>query len=150
MSHITTVDVRRYAADRQKDGAANGTINRELAALRRMFCLAIQAGTLMHGPHIGLLQENNIRRGFFEREQFDAVRAHLPADLRGVVTVAYVTGWRVRSEILPLTWAQVDRPAGEVRLEPGTTKNKDGRTFPYYGGVGKLHLRPRMMGSTCA
>ncbi|UCC83198.1 MAG: tyrosine-type recombinase/integrase, partial [Gemmatimonadota bacterium] len=43
----------------------------------------------------------------------------------------YLTGWRVRSEALPLTWAQVDFEAGTVRLEPNTTKNDEGRTFPF-------------------
>ena len=32
--------------------------------------------------------------------------------------------------MLPLTWAQVDFAGGFVRLEPGTTKNNDGRAFP--------------------
>ena len=102
-----------------------------------MFTLGIQAGKLLHGPHIGLLHENNTRRGFFERYQFEAVRDHLPEDLRGLVTFAYVTGWRVPSEILPMRWPQIDRRQGDVRLEPGTTKNEDGRTFPY-GGVDEL------------
>ena len=30
-----------------------------------------------------------------------------------------------------MQWNQVDRTAKTIRLEPGTTKNKDGRTFPY-------------------
>jgi integrase len=42
---------------------------------------------------------------------------------------AYITGWRVTSEILPLTWAQVDFDAGTVRLDEGTTKSGAGRTF---------------------
>ena len=40
-------------------------------------------------------------------------------------------GWRTPSEILPLEWRQVDRVAGEVRLDPGTTKNDEGRVFPF-------------------
>lgn len=43
---------------------------------------------------------------------------------------SFITGWRSRSEVLPLTWAQIDFAGGFVRLEPGTTKNKDGRAFP--------------------
>jgi len=31
--------------------------------------------------------------------------------------------------VFPLTWAQVDFRAGVVRLEPGTTKNGEGRVF---------------------
>ena len=137
MSNVTTADVRRYAVARQQESASNGTINRELAALRRMFRLALQESKLMHGPHIGLLEENNTRRGFFERHQFDAVREHLSEDFQGLVTFAYFTGWRVRSDIQPLTWAQCDRRAGDIHLEPVATKNKDGRTFPY-GGIDEL------------
>ncbi len=44
---------------------------------------------------------------------------------------AYLTGWRVVSEILPLEWRQVDWSARMVRLEPGTTKNREGRNFPF-------------------
>ena len=47
-----------------------------------------------------------------------------------VVTFAHITGWRIDSEVLSLLWRQVDFAAGEVRLDPGTTKNGDGRTFP--------------------
>jgi integrase len=77
-----------------------------------------------------MLKEDNVRAGFFMPEQFESVRAHLPAHLKNVATVAYVTGWRTRSEILPLEWRQVDLEAGELRLDAGTTKNGDARTFP--------------------
>lgn len=50
---------------------------------------------------------------------------------QGIVTLAYYTGWRVTSEILTLEWRQIDRAAGVIRLEPGTTKNRDGRLFKY-------------------
>ena len=129
MAEIGTDDVVAYAASRREGGVANATINYELALLKRMFTLALRAGRLLHRPHIPLLQENNVRQGFFEREQFEAVRRHLPAYVRGLVTFAYVTGWRTRSEIQPLQWAQVDRQAWIVRLEPGTTKNREARTF---------------------
>src|SRR5258705_11943525 len=39
--------------------------------------------------------------------------------------------WRVPSEILTLQWHQVDFDAGVVRLEPGKTKNREGRLFPF-------------------
>ena len=35
------------------------------------------------------------------------------------------------SEVLPLEWHQIDRKAGVIRLEPGTTKNREGRVFKY-------------------
>ena len=131
MAALTTTDVRAYVAHRQAEEAANATINRELAALKRMFVLAIDAGKLLHRPRIRMLKENNVRTGFFERDEFEAVRSHLPAPPQAVVTFAYLTGWRIDSEILPLEWRQVDRQAGMIRLEPGTTKNDDARLFPF-------------------
>ncbi len=110
---------------------ANATINRELAWLKHMFRLAVDAGKLMTKPKIVLLKEDNARQGFFERAQYEAVVRHLPEELRPVVQFAYITGWRANSEVLTLEWRQVDFKSGEVRLEPGTTKNGEGRTFPF-------------------
>lgn len=131
MAAVTTADVRAFIAQRQDAGASNAEINRELAALKRMYTLAVQSGKLLHRPHIPMLEERNVRSGFFERDQFEAVRGHLPDDLKHVATVAYITGWRVPSEVLTLQWRQVDFSAGVVRLEPDTTKNQEGRTFPF-------------------
>ena len=131
MAALTTSDIRAYVADRQANGYANATINRELSALKRMFTLAIQAGKLLQRPHIPMLAEHNIRTGFFERSQFEAVRDRLPSTYQAIVTIAYYTGWRVNSEILTLAWHQIDRTACVIRLEPGTTKNHDGRMFTY-------------------
>lgn len=76
-----------------------------------------------------MLHENNVRTGFFERSEFEEVRANLPSHLQPLVTLAYVSGWRVISEILPLRVGQVDAQAKVVRLDPGTTKNNRGRQF---------------------
>jgi integrase len=130
MNSITTADVRAYSKQRIDAGAKPATVNRELSALRRMFVLAVKAGKVMVRPHIPMLAENNVRTGFFERETFEAVRAALPEDVRPIATFAYLTGWRL-SEILSLQWRQIDLQVGTVRLDPGTTKNRDGRLFPY-------------------
>jgi len=135
---ISTADIRAYAADRQAHGAANASINRELAALKRMFTLAVQVGRLHAKPHIPMLREDNVRRGFFEAEQFEAVRGRLPEALRAVVTFAYITGWRIASEILPMEWRQVDWNGRVVRLDPGTTKNREGRSFPFTAALESL------------
>ena len=95
-----------------------------------MFTIAVDAGKLISRPKIRLLQEHNARQGFFEAHQFAAVLRHLPAPLQAVATFAYFTGWR-KSEILALDWRRVDRAAGIVRLDVGTTKNYDGREFAY-------------------
>jgi integrase len=51
--------------------------------------------------------------------------------VRPIITFAYITGWRIRSEVLSLQWRQVDFVSGDVRLDPGSTKNREGRVFPF-------------------
>ena len=93
---------------------------------------------------MGLLREQNVRTGFFEEPEFRAVLAHLPPELQPVAEFAYLTGWR-KGEVLSLTWPQVDFGAGIVRLEPGTTKNDEGRVFPFTAlpPLGALLVRQR-------
>jgi len=126
--NIATPAIRTYIDRRQKAGTENGTINRELAALKRMFSLALQAEKLLRRPHIPHLAEDNVRTGFFGEIDFLALQEALPTYLKPVAAFAYTYGWRIRSEILGLTWDRVDFAAGTVRLDPGTTKNRDGRT----------------------
>ncbi len=127
---ITTALVKRYTEQRQLEGAANATINRELAALKRMFNLAARSTPpkVALVPYIPMLSENNVRQGFFEHDEFVALRAALPEELKGMITFAYMSGWRV-SEITGLDWSQVDLNEGIVRLEVGTTKNKEARIY---------------------
>ena len=94
--------------NRQAAKASNGEINRELTVLKRMFSLAVQDKKLLHKPHIPLLRESNTRTGFFEANQFLDVLARLPEALAPVTEFAYITGWRIDSEILPLEWRQID------------------------------------------
>jgi integrase len=124
---IGTADITAYVAKRQREGASNGTINRDLAVLNRMMRLAYEHNKLVRPPVIHKLKEGAPRQGFFEREQFEAVRQHLSADLQVAVTIAYTFGWRMQSEVLTLERRQLDLDAGTLRLEPGSTKNDDGR-----------------------
>lgn len=87
-------------AARQAAEAANATINRELAALKRMFRLGEIAGKIAQRPCIPMLQEDNARKGFFEAVEFRAVLAGLPDAVKPLAEVAYITGWRIRSELL--------------------------------------------------
>ena len=128
-AQVTGKDVIDYIAIRQDQGAANATVNRELAALKRAYTLAMESERLYRRPPIKMLAERNVRQGFFERDAFEAVRRRLPEPLRPMVTFAYITGWRIPSEVLGLEWSRIDFQAGTVRLEPGTTKNDEARVF---------------------
>lgn len=129
VSEITTTRIRKYIESRLEEEASNATINRELAALKRMLNLGAKSTPpkVDRVPHIPMLRENNVRKGFFEYREFLRLRGELPRYLRGLVTFAFKTGWR-KGEILNMEWSQVDLEAGTVRLEPGMTKNDQGRT----------------------
>lgn len=127
---ITTARIRSYTMRRLDQGASNGSINRELAALKRMFNLAAKMTPPKVGrvPHIPMLRENNVRKGFFEHHEFLALRRELPNYLGPVLMFGYYTGAR-EGEILGLRWYQVDFGSRTVHFEPGTTKNDQPRTI---------------------
>ncbi len=127
---ITYDRLDAYRTTRLGQGASASSLHTELAVLKRAFHLAKIAGKA-DPPPFPTVTVKNARKGFFERHQFEAVRAHLPSELQPLFTVAYHSGWRTRSELLPLHWSQVDFQAGTLRLDVNTTKNDDGRTFPF-------------------
>ena len=127
---IDQASLTTYIATRQAAGLSNGTINRELALLGKALRLAEERGQLLRVPRIHLLQESAPRSGFFERSDFERVRKHLAKrpDLQVAISLAHAFGWRMQSEVLQMQLSQVDLAAGTLRLEPGTTKNREGRT----------------------
>ncbi|MHB8382330.1 MAG: tyrosine-type recombinase/integrase [Candidatus Binataceae bacterium] len=127
---ITSDRITAYVANRQTAGAANATINRSLSALKRAFKLAEIAGKAANRPHIAMLREDNRRKGFFEREDYQALLEHLPDYLKPVAAAAYITGWRITSELLTRKQHHADLANGWLRLEPGESKNREGRMFP--------------------
>ena len=127
---INTDRINAYILQRQTEEAQNGTINRELSALKRMFHLAGQMTPpkITTVPYVPHLQENNARQGYFEHAEFLALRKALPAYLKPVITMAYNTGMR-KEEILGLQWPQVDLMEGKITLKAEDTKNSEPRTI---------------------
>jgi integrase len=127
---VNTPAIRKYIEKRQSDGVSNATINRELSALKRAFNIGYRCtpSKVAQVPYVPMLKEHNVRKGFIEYEGYLALKDALPEYLKSVLTFAYFSGWR-RSEILGLKWGQVNTKDGIVRLEPGETKNDEGRTL---------------------
>jgi integrase len=128
VADITTTHVNKYIEARLETKAQNGTINRETATLKRMFTLGARCTPpkVLHVPHIPKLEENNTRTGFFEYGEFVKLRDELPDYLKAVLTMAYFTGMR-KSEMLSLTWKQVNVFEKKITLNAGTTKNNEQR-----------------------
>lgn len=129
-TQITTSMVNQYIEGKLKEGFSNASVNRQLAALKHLFHLGRRCTPpkVYQVPYIPMLKENNIRKGFFEHEEYLRLRDVLPDYLGPIVTFAYHTGWR-KGEILNLTWDKVDLDLGIVRLDRGDTKNDEARTI---------------------
>ncbi len=127
---VTTARVKTYIEKRMEAGMSNASINRELAALKRMFHLGAQCTPPKVNliPYIPMLKESNIRKGFFEQHEHLGIKEALPDYLKAVASLAYHSGWR-KEEILSRTVDKVDMNEGAIRLDPGETKNEEGRTY---------------------
>jgi len=126
---VGTTMLGRYVDSRQREGAKNATINRELALLKRMFRLGMQAtpAKVLRLPAFPKLTENNVRKGFLEDSQYAKLVEVCPQLwFRAMLECGRTYGWRV-SELKNLRAEQLDFAERVIRLEPGTTKNGEGR-----------------------
>ncbi len=127
----TTDRIRRYTETRLAEGAQNASINRELALLKRAFNLARECTppkvTIV--PHIPMLKELNVRNGFLESDGYSRLAdecAGVGLWMRAILECVHTYGWRVE-ELRGLRVRQVNLLLGSIRLDPGTTKNDQGR-----------------------
>jgi integrase len=137
---VTTDAINRYVEKRLAQGAENGTINRELALLRRAFNLAYHSTPrkVHQVPNFPRLKENPPRKGFVDDAQYRLLVQHCgELWLRALLATAYAFGFR-KAELLNLRVRQVNLPDGAIVLDPGTTKNDDGRTVKMTGEVQTL------------
>jgi integrase len=129
-AHVTTDDIAKYIEKRKGNEVSNATINRELACLHKMFTL----GRKCTPPKVqevpifpDRLKEADPRKGFVKDEQYRQFCENCKEPwLRAFLAVAYNYGFR-RGELLSLRVRQVDLFDRTIDLEPGTTKNGEGR-----------------------
>jgi integrase len=126
-AQVTFDRLEQYIDARLSEGASNATINRELSALKTAFRLGRQSQRLRSVPDFPHLTEDNVRTGFVEDEQYNALVAHCSELwLRLFLEIAYTLAWR-KSEILNLQVSNVSLSTRSIRLDVGSTKNNAGR-----------------------
>ena len=115
---------------------SDATVNREFQVLKRAFNLGYRHDPplVTRVPHIPMAAEPPPRIGFFEHDAFEALRGAFPGGAKGdhlkvALTIGYYSAMRV-SEVLALRWERVEFDRRIIRLEPGTTKNDEGREVP--------------------
>jgi integrase len=83
-------------------------------------------------PDIQFLDESdNVREGFFEKSEFDAVHKHLPEYLKDFVLFFYTTGMRPK-EIKSLQWRDVDKQDVLTLQRKATKSKKTARKIPMH------------------
>jgi integrase len=128
---ITSEKLQGYVQKRLNEGLSPATVNRELDCLRRMMVLGTRQTPqkVAKIPHFPKLAEDNVREGFFDHEEFLALRGASPDHLKIAMTIAYYTGMR-RGEIIGdkgVRWEQVDFELNCIRLASSQTKTKTPR-----------------------
>jgi integrase len=94
-----------------------------------MFRLGLQSTPpkVLRVPKIPRLREDNVRTGFLEDGQYRKLVEYCPELwFQSMVEVGRTYGWRV-SEVKNMRVNQLDLLHRTIRLEPGTTKNREGR-----------------------
>ena len=145
--------IRSYMLKRQQEGAANASVNRERSLLHRAFSVALEFKEIDRIPPFPpAFKEDNIRRGFFDDEMYQRMRATLPPSKRPILDFGYYSLCR-KAEIETLEWPQVDLIGRTARLEPGTTKGDrlsggdgpQGRTIPLRKHLYEILLMQRQI-----
>jgi integrase len=135
---VDAAAVDRYVEALRAAGKENATINRLTQVLGAALKLAHERRKLAEVPVIRKLPERNVRRGFFERAELEAVIAALPDYLQDMVRFAYLTGWR-KSEVVGLRWEMVDTTAATITLPDSKTGH--GRVLDLAGEVAAVIAR---------
>ena len=131
LTDINMEVLRPFVRDRkERDKVANSTVNRALEIVRHILYLARDDWNWLHrAPKIRMLAEPRRRIRFLRTEEAERLIEELPKHLDPVVQFALATGCR-KSEILHLEWNRVDFTRRVAWLDPGTTKNGEGRGIP--------------------
>ncbi len=121
------------------------TVNREITILKVALNRAVRHGKLQLNPisNVKRLPENNIRTRLLTQKEFNGLLEKCPIHIRPVVMIGYYMGLRL-SEIINLTWPEVDLKKGFIRLTASRTKTDSARVIPIHPEVkALLEILPR-------
>ncbi len=130
LTDITPKVINQYKMKRREDGVKPATINRELAAMKKAFNLALKEWEwVRENPvmKVAMEVENNKRDRWLRDDEEKRLLGACPGWLRELVIFALNTGMRL-SEILELNWRDVNLSRRTVTVVK--SKNGEKRTIP--------------------
>lgn len=132
---ISTPRLRQWVTDRLEDGAAPGTVNRRLKAIRSVMRFALAEGVITMDPSVGVSAPQGVSRSrhLDPPTQREVERLAKEVDALGwdgelIIFLAW-TGLRL-GEALALTGRDIDLQRSRVRVKGGKT-DAAARTVPY-------------------
>jgi len=129
---IKVVDLKRYRVERQANGAAPATVNREIGTLSRIFSVLVEQELVEANP-VRMLKSLNTkaseRQVYLSHEDVGRIATLCPEWYQGMIWVAYYTGMR-RGEITNLRRHQVDLGKRIITLRPTDTKEGAWKRIP--------------------
>jgi integrase len=131
LSEITPLALERYKRQRKQDGVSEVTINRELAFLKNLFTKAMEWSHATENPvkYVRLYREDNGRVRVLSPEEETCLLASCPSQVKPLVITALHTGFRA-SELLSLTWDDVDFRRQTITVQAAYAKNGESRAVP--------------------
>ena len=112
------------------------TVNREITILKVALNRAVRHGELQLNPisNVKRLPENNVRTRLLTQKEFNGLLEKCPLHIKPIVMIGYYMGLRL-SEIIDLTWSEVDLKKGFIRLIANRTKTDSARSVPIHPEV---------------
>jgi integrase len=145
-SSITSDEFRDYRASRKAADAEDATINKEIGFLRSAYIHGYKRQSpkkkVLGLPYFPMVKVTTKRTGFVDVADYDGVMQEHCASLKPFWMLAYHSGCR-SGELKNLDWQQVQFDTKVVELEPGTTKNDEGRYLPFYGDMEVMLLKQK-------
>ncbi len=132
LRRFDTMMIEQFQTERLQKGHKPATVNRHIATLKHMFTKAtdwnmVEEETLKRVRKVKLLEENNRRLRYLNKDECIALLNACKKHLKPIVMTAINTGMR-KEEILNLKWDNVDLKNGFILLD--ITKNGERREIP--------------------
>jgi integrase len=134
VKQIWIPQIKEYQLGRLNQGAAASTVNKERAALSKMFQVLVELKHLDVNPVRlvkPLSEKNSKRQVYISVKDFQKILACLPSWYQPIAQTAFYTGMR-RGEILGLVWKRVNLKTRLIYLGPDDVKERNWKRVPIH------------------